>query len=222
MTSLIAGVALTGMVGLQSAIGIWLNFDESYPNTLELGRPPIAGGGTVSSRLVGGTHAIVIFDPLRLLSPQGVRVKVVIDEIRAAAESFEVIPGFPTGTVCVMQDPDTPSTGEMRLPLLGKPRISADFSTLSFVTDPALAALIPDGIALQAMIEDTVKADLRSLLVSRFQAGPIAVETSGEGTIPADVPLLGGQPFAMNVKILNAFAPPEDPLLDECEAFLGS
>jgi hypothetical protein len=216
MTSLIAGVALSGLVGLQTAIGIWLNFDPRYPNNLELGRPPELGGGTVSTPLVGGAHAIVIFDPVRLLSPQGVRVRVVVDEIRIAAESFEILPGLPTGTVCVVQDPETPSTGPMVLPLLGRPRISADFATRSFVTNPGLAALLPDGIALQAMIEDTVDADLRSLLISRFQMGPIAVETSGEGTVPADVPLLGEQPFAMNVRILNSFAPPQDRLLDDC------
>jgi hypothetical protein len=82
--------------------------------------------------------------------------------------------------------------------------------------------LFPDGIALAAAIEDDIAVDLRALLLNRFAAGPVAVDTQAQGVIPADVALLGGQPFNMQVKILNSLQPPQHPLLDECAALLAS
>ena len=52
-------------------------------------------------------------------------------------------------------------------------------------------------------------------------AGPVAVDTQADGVTPLDVLLLGGRAFSKQVKILNSLQPPEDPLLDECAAFLA-
>jgi hypothetical protein len=100
------------------------------------------------------------------------------------------------------------------------PHIEAEMRTISYPT--ALPMLFPDGIALAAAIEDDIAVDLRALLLNRFAAGPVAVDTQAQGVIPADVALLGGQPFNMQVKILNSLQPPQHPLLDECAALLAS
>ena len=53
-------------------------------------------------------------------------------------------------------------------------------------------------------------------------AGEFAVDAHATGTIPPDVALLGGLPFEIDAKILNSLAPPSDPLLDQCAAFLAA
>jgi hypothetical protein len=93
--------------------------------------------------------------------------------------------------------------------------------TIAVATSPLVGALFPDGIALTAHVEDQLQLDLRALLLNRFLAGPVAVDTQASGVIPPEVALLGGLPFSLDVTILNSLLPPSDPLLDECAAFLA-
>jgi hypothetical protein len=100
-------------------------------------------------------------------------------------------------------------------------RIEADMRTRTFLTS-SLGSAFPDGIALAAHIGDDLAIDLRTLLLNRFTAGPVAVDTEAQGVIPPDPPdvfLLGGRPFSLQVKIVNSLQPPSHPLLDECAEF---
>jgi hypothetical protein len=223
LTLVMAG-ALSGLVSVQARVGTWLVFDPHSDNRLTISEPASLGGPT-GTRLVGGVHATLVFDATRALLNLPLSVDVVIDEIRVAGESFPAVPILPdlqTGTVCVTADPSRPGTGTVSVPVLGLPEISADMRTLTFATAPLVAALFPNGIALTAHIEEPLGVDLRALLLNRFLAGPVAVDADASGTIPADVALLGGQPFTIHAKILNSLAPPADPLLDECAAFLAN
>jgi hypothetical protein len=107
------------------------------------------------------------------------------------------------------------------LPLLGLPHIEADMRTRTFLMS-SLGSAFPDGIAVAAHIGDDLAIDLRTLLLNRFAAGPVAVDTEAQGVIPPDVFLLGGRPFSLQVKIVNSLQPPSHPLLDECAAFLAA
>jgi hypothetical protein len=219
---LLAGSAnAQASLGPQVSLGLWLNFDQTQSNTLDLQIPPVLGGGVRSTRLVGGAHTIVSFDLFSLISPQGLSVNVVIDEIRIAGESFDIFPGTPSGTLCVTGDPAGAGSGVLLLPLLAPPSVIADFHTQTFLTGP-LEPFLPDGIRLAAHIEDQLQVDLLSLFRSNFQGGPAVVRTSATGTVPADVVFFGGAPFALNVTLFNSFTPPADPLLTECDAFLGA
>jgi hypothetical protein len=126
-----------------------------------------------------------------------------------------------TGTICVTADPNDPGSGTVTLPLLALPHIAAEMRTVTYLTSP-LSSLFPDGIALTAAIEDDIEVGLRALLLNRFTAGPVAVDTQAQGVIPPGLALLGGRPFSMQVKILNSLQPPQHALLDECEAFLAA
>jgi hypothetical protein len=171
---------------------------------------------------VGGVLATLHFDLLKLLLDQPLSVDVEVEEIRVAGASFTPLATVPvqTGTLCVTADRDDPGSGTVTLPLLARPHIEAEMRTVSFPT--ALASLFPEGIALSAGIEDDLEIDLRSLLLNRFAAGPVAVDTEAQGVIPPDILLLGGLPFRLKVKILNSLQPTAHPLLDECAAFLAS
>jgi hypothetical protein len=223
-TALAMAGLLSGIVSVQASVSTWLVFDPSAENRLVIDLPADLGGST-GTRLVGGVLATLHFDALSVILNQPLAVDVTIDEVRVAGESFAALPSLPeltTGTICVTADPDTPGTGTVTVPLLGLPQIAADMNTVTVLTSPVVGPLFPDGIVLAAHIEDELALDLRPLLRNRFTAGPVAVETEAAGTIPADVALLGGQPFRLAVTILNSLQRPEDPLLDECDAFLGA
>jgi hypothetical protein len=68
--------------------------------------------------------------------------------------------------------------------------------TRTFLTS-SLGSAFPDGIAVAADIGDDLAIDLRTLLLNRFAAGPVAVDTEAQGVIPPDVFLLGGRPFSL-------------------------
>ncbi|HTY18871.1 MAG TPA: hypothetical protein VMH82_14175 [Myxococcota bacterium] len=47
------------------------------------------------------------------------------------------------------------------------------------------------------------------------------MQTSATGTVPDDTPFLGGSGFSLDVTLVNSFdPPPDDPLLDQCAAYL--
>lgn len=60
-----------------------------------------------------------------------------------------------------------------------------------------------------------------TLFENDLQGGPVEVQTSATGTVPDDTPFLGGSGFSLDVTLVNSFdPPPDDPLLDQCAAYL--
>jgi hypothetical protein len=216
-------VLLGGLLSVQGSVTTWLVFDPTADNRLVI-ETPASLGGTTGTSLVGGVLATLRFDLVKLATNLPLSIDVDVREIRVAGDSFAPLPVFPTtqtGTICVTADPDDPGSGTVTLPLLGPPHIVADMRTRTFLTS-SLGGLFPDGIALSARIEDDLAIDLRALILNRFAAGPVAVDTEARGVIPPDILLLGGFPFSLQVKILNSLQPRHDPLLDECATFLAS
>ena len=223
VAALALGFDLPAAAGLFTvSTAMWLNFDQGTESDLVLEVPDALGGGVRTSRLVGGVHAIVTFNALDFLSPNGVNVDAAIDEIRIAGEAFEVfanIPASSTGTLCVTGDPSGAGTGHLLLPVVGWPTLTAQFHTVTLLTGP-LMRFLPQGIALTAEAQAPLQADLRTLFQNNFQGGPVEVQTSASGTIPDDTPFLGGSGFSLNVTLVNSFSPPPgDPLLDQCAAY---
>jgi len=224
VTSIAMAGLLTGLVSVNTSVSTWLVFDPSQENRLEIDLPEALGGGT-GTRLHGGVLATLSFDVVSLLLNRPLLLDVTIDEIRVAGESFAALPTSPalqTGTVCVTADPDEPGRGTVLVPVGRLPIIDAEMRTVTLLTSPALGPLFPDGIALAARIRDELEVDLRALLRNHFTSGPVAVDTEASGVIPADLPLLGGQPFRIDVTILNSLSAPQHPLLDECDEFLAA
>jgi len=212
-------------LGFEVSTAIWLNFDQGSQNQLALTIPDRLGGGVRTTRLVGGVHAILTFNFLDFLSPNGVNVDATVDEIRIAGASFELFEDTPdsaTGTLCVNGDPSGAGSGHLLIPVAGWPTVSAQFNTVTFLTG-ALGAFLPNGIKLAAQTQAPLQADLRTLFANNFRGGPAAVQASATGTVPKGTPFLQGSAFALDVTLVNSFAPPpDDPLLEECAAFLQS
>jgi hypothetical protein len=220
--TMLSATMLTALVSVQGSVTTWLVFDPTADNRLTID-VPLELGGPASTELVGGVRATLHFDPVRLLLNLPLTVDVTVDEIRVAGASFaplQSLPTLQTGTLCVTADPNGPGAGSVTVPLLGLPHIQAEMRTVTYLTN--LSVLFPDGVALAAAIEDDLALDLRALLLNRFAAGPVAVDTEAQGVIPSDVALLGGRPFSMQVTILNSLQPPQHPLLAECAALLAS
>lgn len=221
---LTAAVLSLGLLGggldLTVTTSLWLNFDPTAQNVLRLQIPAALGGGARSTRLVGGVHALVSFDLRDLLSPQGINVNVNVDQIRVAGESFDLFPNAPTGTLCVAANPAGAGSGHLFIPLVGWPNVVADFNTDTFLTGP-LGPFLPDGLKLSAHVQSPLQVDLLSLFRNNFQSGPAKVVASAQGTVPSDVLFFGGAGFSMDITLLNSFATPQDPLLTQCDAFLG-
>lgn len=222
-TALAMAGLLSGLVSVNTSVTTWLVLDPSSENRLEIDLPPNLGGET-GTRLVGGVLATLSFDAVSLLLNRPLVLDVTIDDIRIAGESFAALPSMPqlqTGTICVTADPAEPGTGTVTVPLLGLPVIDAEMRTQTVMTSPLMNNLFPDGIALAARIREQLAVDLRALLRNNFTAGPVAVDTEASGVIPPEILLLGGQTFRIDATILNSLSEPEDPLLDECDAFLA-
>ena len=193
IATMLAVPLLTALVSIQTSVTTWLVFDPTADNRLTIQVPDNLGGPT-GTELVGGVLATLHFDLVSLLLNLPISVDVTVDEIRVAGASFAplpIIPSLQTGTICVTADPNNPGSGTVTLPLLAPPHIHADMRTITYLTSP-ISSMFPNGIDLTASIDDDIEVDLRALLLNRFTAGPVAVDTQAAGVIPPDVALLAG------------------------------
>lgn len=219
-TLALAGLLSLNPIAVETSLTTWLVLDPNAANQLQMTLP---GGETVATPLSGGVLATVTVDLLALALNLPTVAEVQVEEIRIAGESFAPVPALPslqTGTLCVSADPQATGGGAVALPAEVPPRItiSTELATRTVALGPLGAALPGDGIPLSAAIEDEVQADLRTLLVNELGTGPVAVDTEAEGVVPPDVLLIGGQPFRIDLRILNSLSAPSGPLLDECAA----
>lgn len=78
-------------------------------------------------------------------------------------------------------------------------------------------------IALGATLEDEFPLSLVQLLALLLGEERVIYTTqSFEDALPDDIPVLGGAPVTVTTSLYNANDIAPDPLLDECDAFLGS
>jgi hypothetical protein len=224
MSQLATVLAILAIVGTgQFQMPLVLQIDPEAENVLELQEPAGVGGTVRTSHLVGGIATTLTFDARRLLSRDGVMATVRVDDVRIAGTGFDILGLIPTGTLCVSQDPELPSGGVAFLrPVRGTASMQVTLATLSFATNPALAGLIPP-IPLGATLEDEFPLSLVQLLALLLGEERVIYTTqSFEDALPEEIPVLGGSAVMVTTSLYNADMIAPDPLLDECDAFLGT
>jgi hypothetical protein len=217
-------LAILAIVGTgQYRMPLILQIDPEAENVLELQEPEGLGGTVRTSQLVGGIATTLTFDSSQLLSRDGVMATVRVDRVRIAGTGFDILGLIPTGTLCITLDPDLPSGGVAFLrPVRGTASMQVTLATLSFATNPALVGVIPP-IPLGATLEDEFPLSLVQTLALLLGEERVVYTTqSFEDALPPDIPVLGGAPVRVTTSLYNANGIAADPLLDECEAFLGS
>lgn len=206
-------------------IEIPVHFSLVGDNTISLEVPAFPPPDNVfGSILVGGAEATVIVDlnPFELFSPQGLVAAIVVDRVSIAGTSIDIF-GLQTGTICIYDDVDDPGGGfAFMRPLKEEADFTLTLNTLIAVTDPFIRSLFPDPLPFSAAIDETVPLTLADLL-GLFVGGGAGLELSQElqSTLPADIPILGGSIVTANLTLATTETFPEDPMLDECEAFLA-
>lgn len=177
------------------------------------------GSDALKLPLTGGLASKIALDTNKLFSPQGIAVIIAMDsvEIAGASASFA---GLETGTLCARENKADPTVATAFVKIFGTS--VADFALSSEATSTLLAGLVPGGILRLAVAADDVplKIDLKKLL--RLDLSGVSVETVIEGTLPADVPLLGGAPLTMTVALEGSLKKATGPLLDECRPFFDA
>jgi hypothetical protein len=224
MSPLATLLAILAIVGTgQFQMPLVLQIDPDVENVLELQEPAQVGGTTRTSQLVGGIATTLTFDARRLLTRDGVMATVDVDEVRIAGTGFDILGLIPTGTLCVTLDPDLPSGGTAFLrPVRGTTSMQVTLATLSFATSPAIVGVIPP-IPLGAELEDEFPMSPVQLLALLLGEERVIYTTQTlVDTLPEDIPVLGGSPVTVRTSLYNANGIAPDPLLDECDAFLGS
>ncbi len=208
-------------------IGSYLNIDQSAgTNAISIDLSGTIFGQVqpaLTIPLVGGMHGTITVDTSKLLSsPNGIMGTIVGDSINIAGQSQPTIisPTGETGTLCVRQDPSTPTTGSVLIRLDNKS--VADFDFAAQATSSLLSLLTPTGVLPLDAVADNVPLQIDFLKLLTFNLnGAIKTAPSIAGTLPATVPFIGGAPYSLQIHMTSSTKPPADALLSDptCVAF---
>lgn len=169
-------------------------------------------GTTLVIPLVGGIHGKIVIDTSKLLSsPNGIMGTIVGDQITIAGANTSFL-GLPTGTLCVRQDPNTPTTGTVLIRLDNKSQ--ADLSFAAQATSQLVQMLVQSGVLPLVAVADDVPLQIDFLKLLSFNLnGAIKTAPAIEGNIPADIPLIGGAPYKLEVHLTSSTKAATDALL---------
>lgn len=223
-TSLIA--ALLATVGLgcgQLKLPVDLALEEPSELTLELPTE------TATTSLVGGVSTTIKAD-LGLLKLLGALVgkalvaNVQVDDVLIAGTSVSILGGFiNTGTICLFQDPEVPSSGSAAFNiLLGTAAFDMSLNSLLAVTDPVLSGLVGGPQPFSQDVSAVVPLSLADLVgIIAGSGGGLAI-TQEIDTVFGPVPIIGEIHVTGALTLASTDTPPSDPLLDECADFIAS
>jgi len=214
IASLVA-VAFVGTACGKISIPANLIMDPAKTNEFSVN----ALGQTLAIPLTGGLAAKVILDTSKLLSPQGIVTTIKADNVEIAGPSV-TFAGLPVGTLCARENVADPTVATAYIKLFGQS--IADFHFAAEATTPLLAALIPGGILpLSQDVDDLpLNIDFKKLL--HLDLGGLSTSGVIAGTVPADIPLIGGAPFTLTVSMKGSSKAATGPLLDECRPFFDA
>jgi len=171
--------------------------------------------------LVGGIHGKIVVDTSKLLSsPNGILGTIVGDQITIAGptEPFIGSPTGDTGTLCVRQDPNTPTTGTVLIRLDNKSK--ADLNFAAQATSSLIALLVNGGILPLDTSADDVPLQIDFLKLLQFNLnGAIKTAPVIQGNLPADVPFIGGAPYTLEIHLTSSTKASSDPLFADCSSF---
>lgn len=192
----------------------YLNIDQSAgANAISIDLTQTFGT-TLVIPLVGGIHGKITVDTSKLFSsPDGIFGTIVGDQITIAGENTSFL-GLPTGTLCVRQDPNTPTTGTVLIRLDDKSKVDLNFAAQA--TSSLVKQLVASGILpLQTSADDVpLHLDWSKLLKLNLN-GAITTAPVVQGTLPADLPLIGGAPYTLEVHLTSSTKAATDALLSD-------
>lgn len=209
--SLVA-VAFVGTACGKISIPAHMVLDANETNEISIA----ALGQNLTIPLTGGLAAKVVIDTKNLLSPQGIVTTIKADTVEIAGPSVSFI-GLETGTLCARENAADPTVATAYIKLFGQS--VADFHFAAEATTALLGGLIPGGILpLTQDVDDLpLNIDFKKLL--RLDLSGLSTSGVIAGTVPADIPLIGGAPFTLTISMKGSTKAAKGPLLDECRPF---
>lgn len=219
LTAMVMGLSM-GSVACNLSIDQTLAMDEG--SALELEIP--AGSGSVSVAALEGATVMTIdleigFFDILFGSFEG---DVGVGELLFASSGFSII-GIPTGTMCVIPDAADPGGGSFAANIWAKTAtFDVGINTRALVSNPILAAAIPDGFAFPFNLQSTLPLSLADMIGLLTGAGGLSVSQPLDATFDVSVGTItlpvhvGGE---LSLSSTDVF--PTSPLLDECLALVA-
>jgi hypothetical protein len=201
-----------------SSMDIWLNPDTT---PFLLGTVDLEGG--VETLM---TAEIGLFD---LMFKRPILGTIEVVDLLFAGTPFSLL-GIPTGEVCTIPDPNTPSGGSVLIDIFDHEpnnaslQFTMDMATAIIVGNPVLSGAIPGGFPLVLSVDseaDLTLEEMLTLLTGDAEGGLTITQELDEQFV---VDVLGSQ-LSMGVTgqltltTVNEF--PTGLLLDDCIALLG-
>lgn len=211
IASLVA-VAFTGTACGKISIPAHLVMDPAETNEISVD----VFGTPLTIPLQGGLSANVSIDTRTLLSPQGITTTIKAKSVEIAGESVSFL-GIPTGTLCARENVADPTVATAHVKLFGQSL--ADFHFSAEATSTLLAGLIPGGILPLAQDVDDMPLEIDFKKLLKLDLSGLRTQAVLAGTLPAEVPVLGGRPYALTITMIGSLKAPSGPLLTECRPF---
>jgi hypothetical protein len=214
IASLVA-VAFTASACGKITIPAFMNMDPNATNEISVN----AFGQNLTIPLLGGLGAKVTVDTRTLLSPSGILTTIKADSLEIAGPSVTFL-GLNTGTLCARENAADPTTATAHVKLFGQSL--ADFHFSAQATSALIDQLLQGGtLDFAANVDDLpLQIDFAKLL--RLDLSGLRAEAVLAGTLPADVPVLGGAPYTFSVSMIGSLKAVSDPLLTECRPFFDA
>lgn len=180
-----------------------------------------------STSLVGGVETTIKADIglLQLLGAfvgQALPATIQIDDVLIAGTEILIGGGLPTGTICLFQDPDLPSTGNAAFNvLLGTAAFNMTLNTKLGVTDPLLGSLLGGPAPFSQSVSAVAPLSLGDMLaILAGGGGGLALTQNIDATV-GPVPVIGSIHVTGSLTLASTDTPPSDPLLDNCAAYVA-
>ena len=182
-------------------------------------------------QLEGGVETLMTtqIDLMDLLWHRPIMGTIEITKLLFAGTPFSLL-GIPTGAVCTVPDPNTPSGGTVLIDLFDHKINNAsvqfvmDMATAIKVENPVLAGAIPDGFPLVLTVDSEADLSLAEMLGMFLGTGGggfgITQELDEVFTVSVmGLPLELGVVGQLTLNTVDEF--PTGALLDDCIALLG-
>jgi hypothetical protein len=180
-----------------------------------------------TTNLVGGVQTTIttklgLLQLLGAFAGKAIPADIAVDDVLIAGTEIVLGGSLPLGTLCVAQDPENPSSGMAYLnPLLGVAEFEMALNTMFHATDPysgpLLGGPVPFVQEVSAITPLTI-GDMLDLLGGG--GGGLSLSQPVDAEL-GPLPLFGMINITGTLTLATADAPPSDPLIDECEAYLA-
>jgi hypothetical protein len=173
----------------------------------------------LESHIEGGFvgQATVPLDLLAVLTGRPIEGTISVGQVVIAGTQ---LPRIPTGTLCNLANPDTPTDGSVSIDIAREQgSATVNVRAVTFLTNPAFAPFVAP-LPIEATIQQTFTVTLAQLLEIIGGGGGGLIPPSTQ-SLEAPIPpgFFGGGTATVTVTLVEGDGLPSTPLVEECVAY---